>query len=230
MPPVRPPERVRRQLLLVVRQPLAQRGRSDAEPHRARRAPGARRGARRGAWPSSPRAWGCWSSAGARTPGAGTCSTATRPRSAATPIPTSSSTTSRCRAATPSVRAGSGGYEVSDVGSLNGTYVDHKRVETAPLHHLARSPDRALRARVPRRDERLVSSRRDPSTSRSARCWPSSATSSPTSPSRRSASSRARGSSTRSARRRATASSTRTTSRACGGSSTSRRSTSCRSR
>jgi hypothetical protein len=30
-----------------------------------------------------------------------------------------------------------GGYEVSDVGSLNGTYVDHKRVDTAPLHHLA---------------------------------------------------------------------------------------------
>ena len=28
-------------------------------------------------------------------------------------------------------------YEVSDVGSLNGTYVDHKRVDTAPLHHLA---------------------------------------------------------------------------------------------
>jgi hypothetical protein len=30
-----------------------------------------------------------------------------------------------------------GGYEVSDVGSLNGTYVDHARVDTAPLHHLA---------------------------------------------------------------------------------------------
>jgi pSer/pThr/pTyr-binding forkhead associated (FHA) protein len=29
------------------------------------------------------------------------------------------------------------GYEVADVGSLNGTYVDHKRVDTAPLHHLA---------------------------------------------------------------------------------------------
>jgi hypothetical protein len=34
-------------------------------------------------------------------------------------------------------RSGSGHYEVSDVGSLNGTYVDHKRVETASLHHLA---------------------------------------------------------------------------------------------
>jgi hypothetical protein len=29
------------------------------------------------------------------------------------------------------------GYEVRDAGSLNGTYVDHERVETAPLHHLA---------------------------------------------------------------------------------------------
>ena len=28
------------------------------------------------------------------------------------------------------------GYEVSDVGSLNGTYVNHERVETAPLHYL----------------------------------------------------------------------------------------------
>jgi pSer/pThr/pTyr-binding forkhead associated (FHA) protein len=28
------------------------------------------------------------------------------------------------------------GFEVSDVGSLNGTYVNHERVETAPLHSL----------------------------------------------------------------------------------------------
>jgi hypothetical protein len=34
------------------------------------------------------------------------------------------------------VRRVDGGYEVADVGSLNGTYVDHKRVDTAPLHHL----------------------------------------------------------------------------------------------
>ena len=27
-------------------------------------------------------------------------------------------------------------YEVSDAGSLNGTYVNHERVETAPLRHL----------------------------------------------------------------------------------------------
>jgi Inner membrane component of T3SS, cytoplasmic domain/zinc-ribbon domain len=35
------------------------------------------------------------------------------------------------------VRRTPDGYEVSDVGSLNGTYVDHKRVDTALLHHLA---------------------------------------------------------------------------------------------
>ena len=29
------------------------------------------------------------------------------------------------------------GYEVRDAGSLNGTYVDRERVDTAPLHHLA---------------------------------------------------------------------------------------------
>ena len=29
------------------------------------------------------------------------------------------------------VGQGCGGYEVADVGSLNGTYVDHKRVDTA---------------------------------------------------------------------------------------------------
>jgi hypothetical protein len=35
------------------------------------------------------------------------------------------------------VRRAAAGYEVSDVGSLNGTYVDRERVDTAPLHHLA---------------------------------------------------------------------------------------------
>jgi pSer/pThr/pTyr-binding forkhead associated (FHA) protein len=35
------------------------------------------------------------------------------------------------------VRRVTGSYAVSDVGSLNGTYVDHQRVDTAPLHHLA---------------------------------------------------------------------------------------------
>jgi hypothetical protein len=35
------------------------------------------------------------------------------------------------------VRRVDGGYEVSDVGSLNGTYVDHERVDQAVLHHLA---------------------------------------------------------------------------------------------
>lgn len=35
------------------------------------------------------------------------------------------------------VRRAADGYEVADVGSLNGTYVDHERVDTAPLHHLA---------------------------------------------------------------------------------------------
>jgi pSer/pThr/pTyr-binding forkhead associated (FHA) protein len=35
------------------------------------------------------------------------------------------------------VERGGGGYEVRDVGSLNGTYVDHERIESAPLTDLA---------------------------------------------------------------------------------------------
>jgi FHA domain/zinc-ribbon domain len=34
------------------------------------------------------------------------------------------------------IRHDGNGYEVSDAGSLNGTYVNHERVETAPLRHL----------------------------------------------------------------------------------------------
>jgi pSer/pThr/pTyr-binding forkhead associated (FHA) protein len=34
------------------------------------------------------------------------------------------------------IRHDGDGYEVSDAGSLNGTYVNHERVETAPLRHL----------------------------------------------------------------------------------------------
>jgi hypothetical protein len=34
------------------------------------------------------------------------------------------------------LRRVNGGYEVSDAGSLNGTYVDHERVENAPLRDM----------------------------------------------------------------------------------------------
>jgi pSer/pThr/pTyr-binding forkhead associated (FHA) protein len=34
------------------------------------------------------------------------------------------------------IRRDHGGYEISDAGSLNGTYVNHQRVETAALRHL----------------------------------------------------------------------------------------------
>jgi pSer/pThr/pTyr-binding forkhead associated (FHA) protein len=34
------------------------------------------------------------------------------------------------------IRRDRGTYEVSDAGSLNGTYVNHERVETATLRHL----------------------------------------------------------------------------------------------
>ena len=35
------------------------------------------------------------------------------------------------------IRHDDAGYDVTDVGSLNGTYLDQRRVDTAPLHHLA---------------------------------------------------------------------------------------------
>ena len=34
------------------------------------------------------------------------------------------------------VHRGTAGYEVADAGSLNGTYVDHERIETAPLQDM----------------------------------------------------------------------------------------------
>ncbi len=57
------------------------------------------------------------------------------PRSAAIPTPTSSSTTSPCRAATSWSTATDDGYTLRDVGSLNGTYVNRKRVDEAPLRY-----------------------------------------------------------------------------------------------
>jgi Inner membrane component of T3SS, cytoplasmic domain len=35
------------------------------------------------------------------------------------------------------IRRGDQGYEITDVGSLNGTYLDGRRVDTADLYHLA---------------------------------------------------------------------------------------------
>ena len=152
------------------------RGRDDAEPHRARRAPGARRGARR-----RPRRAARGHGHARRAPGPERrepvrARRATSPRSAATPTPTSSSTTSPSRAATPRSRAPAGGYEVRDVGSLNGTYVDHERVETAPLQHL----DELQIGRFVLRRSSLGGEagarerpRGRPSTSRSGRCSPS---------------------------------------------------------
>ena len=101
MPPVRPPERVRGQLLLLVRQPAAPRGRSDAEPHRARRAARARRGARRGPGRAARGHGHAGGAPGPQRRAAATSSTPRSPPSAATPTPTSSSTTSPCRVATP---------------------------------------------------------------------------------------------------------------------------------
>ena len=195
---------------------------------RALRAPRARRGAGRGAGRAARGHGHARGAARARSRAAGSSSTTRPPRWAATPTPTSSSTTSPCRGATRSSAGVDDGYEVSDVGSLNGTYVDHERVDTAPLHHLADLQiGRFVLVFLLGTGEASVSPEQRP-TSRSGRCWRSSARSSPTSRSPRSGSSRARASSIPSARPRATGSSTTTTSSGCAGSSTSRRSTSSR--
>ena len=55
--------------------------------------------------------------------------------SAAIPTATSSSTTSRCRAATPRSTTTGPAFAVSDVGSLNGTYLNRERIEQAELHN-----------------------------------------------------------------------------------------------
>ena len=57
------------------------------------------------------------------------------PGSAATPTATSSSTTSPCRAATARSSSANGAFTVRDVGSLNGTYLNQKRVEQAAIHN-----------------------------------------------------------------------------------------------
>ena len=82
------------------------------------------------------RASACSSCATARTPGRRTASRPTvdrdRPPSR---LRRSSSTTSRSRAGTSSSTRDDDGYTLRDVGSLNGTYVNRKRVDEARLHH-----------------------------------------------------------------------------------------------
>ena len=230
--PVRPSQRARGEVLLLVRRGAGRRRRVHPEPHGARgpATPTAELEARSR---TSRRGPGCVDRApGARTRGAPTSSTASRDASAATPTPTSSSTTSPSRGATAVIERTATGSRSGDVGSLNGTYVNHDRVDTSPLARRRRDPGRAVRPDLPLGGEALsmTDDRRRPSRApvdrRGAR--EPAATSSPTSRSRRSGSSRARGSSTRSGRRRGTGSSTAPTSTGCAGSCTSRRRTSCR--
>ena len=79
------------------------------------------------------------------------------PRPGATPTATSSSTTSPCPAATPSSSATGDGYDVRDVGSLNGTYVNRERIEEAPLRNGDEVQIGKFRLVFSRRGERSVS-------------------------------------------------------------------------
>ena len=109
--------------------------------HRQRPAAGRRR--RRGAGRGRP----AGRDPRAPPPGPASPSTTTSPRSAATPTATSSSTTSPCRGATPRSRRGPDGqYVLSDVGSLNGTYLNRERIEEAALRERRRAPGRQVQA------------------------------------------------------------------------------------
>ena len=63
----------------------------------------------------------------------GSSSTPTSRRPVDTPTPTSSSTTSPCRASTRSSCATARRFSVKDNGSLNGTYFDGVRIDEALL-------------------------------------------------------------------------------------------------
>ena len=93
------------------------------------------------------------------------------PRSAGTRTPTSSSTTSRCPAATSQIDKDDDGYVLRDVGSLNGTYVNRERVDEARLRPRRRGADRSLPPELRARRRRA---RTDPwptpRTCRSATC------------------------------------------------------------
>ena len=76
--------------------------------------------------------------------------TASPRRSAARPTARSSSTTSPSRASTPcSVQQRRSAGSVEDQGSLNGTFVNRERVESAQLERRRRAPDRQIPAHLP---------------------------------------------------------------------------------
>ncbi len=95
-------------------------------------------------------AWACWWSRGARTPGSRFAldePLVTAGRHPDSDIFLDDITVSRRHA---EVRKVEGGYEVADVGSLNGTYLNRERVESARAHRRRRAPDRHVQAALPR--------------------------------------------------------------------------------
>ena len=93
----------------------------------------------------------CWSSCAVRSPAPASRSPRTSPPPAATRRPTCSSTTSRCRAATPSSCGPARASGSATSGSLNGTYLNRERVDDARPDQRRRDPDRQLQAGVLRR-------------------------------------------------------------------------------
>ena len=128
------------------------------------------------AWPTCPPAAACSSCGPGPQAGLKVLARRSRsPGSVAIPTATSSSTTSPCRAATPRSSSANGAFIVRDVGSLNGTYLNQKRVEEAALHNGDELQVGKFRLRLPRRAGRELMAdqrgrRAGDRTSRSARC------------------------------------------------------------
>ena len=124
-----------------------------------------------------------------------------RRRSAARRTATSSSTTSPSRAGTPSLVRRATAFSIEDHGSLNGTFLNRRRIESGRARGRRRAPDRQVPADLPRA---MSTAAQTPDARRPAhdrRGLPRACrTSSRTSRSRRSATSRTRACSRRSGR------------------------------
>ena len=98
----------------------------------------------------------------------------TSSRSGARPRARSSSTTSPCRAGTPSSPPADGGWVVRDVGSLNGTYVNRERIDERRPGRRRRGADRQVPLRLPAAGGRpVVTSREHRGRRRARAAWAS---------------------------------------------------------
>ena len=145
---VRLPEPGGRELLRQVRRAPA-RARARAASRRRRSRPRSARSCSRRSATSASRGRRSSSAPAAAAPARRSRRRATGRRSAARPTAASSSTTSRSRASTPSLVQRDGRWLIEDQGSLNGTFVNRKRVDVGAARGRRRDPDRQVPADLP---------------------------------------------------------------------------------